>query len=1229
MPYRFNAITGKLDWTDPIAAETDPVFAAAVSSLAPFGVVYRRVTTGDLAATNNFTTDGLGHVGIGISYDNQSALIAQQTFDATGYGGLYYGMKFTPILDPTANSFSTIYGFGLFPTIANVSYDTSELFGLNVEPQIHHKAGAIADFVVGQIHRLTLDYDSAGTINEYNGSYYADVIKSGLSSETITLGKHIYLAKLTKATTNWQIYSEGGNIYLGDDNSKTIWGTGQEWSIYNDANNLVLNRESGTGLVKIPTLTASKLVFTDASQRLTSTGIGTSSQFIKGDGSLDSSTYLTSASSLDPSKVSQAATYRFVSDTEKSTWNGKQAALNGTGFVKASGTTISYDNSTYLTSLSGALLATGATTGATSQDQTFTNAVSAKHHWGTDATLPIFGTADATKRVLFGAFDAAYARQGAYVQMFGKNYDATYGGNFQFTLDATGLNATPTVKFFSSNYAALMTIQNDGKVGIGTEAPGALLDVAGAINLNGALKSVSPLGGGANTSFKIAGVGYGANYSASTAFYTYDYRGGASYDYYEAMRIQADGKVAIGATNPLTTLESNGTKSTPTPEAVFNLYRPFNAGAYFDSGASFALSTPDSGTTNTRLDINLLNVMTGTKSLPEVTVMTLLSSGNVGIGTTAPGAKLQVAADTAYTNQNSTLAVTNYSYPNFRMYMGYDTNVGGAYIQSVEFGTAWKPILLNPNGGNVGIGTTAPDAPLTIKGSGTGVIQTGQWVGSSNYAGYYLNGDWTTSTNYNFLSSPGDKNLYINRPTGSSIYFREGGSAYQMTLATSGNVGIGTTNPQAILDIVGGRIRTSAGIEQWDGANFQCAFAHETASGFTGIYGDGNGITATPDIKIDGTTVSVRGSLYVPTAIGIGTAPTTGLLHLNRSAYGDMIYMSDGTSAGTFTTYSSKAIAFRANTTGTSVGFFNQAVSGGMFIEERVSGNILNTNEMGCCLPTGWTWAVQHGTSAGTNVRLAVNSSGGVVIPSLTSGRVSYSTTGGLQTDSANFTFDGTLAYISGGLGLGAAASASYVLNAAKTFDINSGLGQGMRFVPTLASTADGTASIYGINIYPTVAGNGYDTNIVCGQYIEPNINHTAGAVTNTVYGQIFAGYCPATSAGTVTNWYQNRIGDVVKHASSTETITNLYGLYIDQQTKGGTNYQIYSVAGNVYIGAGNIVTDTSTGMKIGTVGGASGQKLGFFNATPIVQPVLATGASKTVDNVITVLQNLGLVRQS
>lgn len=60
-----------------------------------------------------------------------------------------------------------------------------------------------------------------------------------------------------------------------------------------------------------------------------------------------------------------------------------------------------------------------------------------------------------------------------------------------------------------------------------------------------------------------------------------------------------------------------------------------------------------------------------------------------------------------------------------------------------------------------------------------------------------------------------------------------------------------------------------------------------------------------------------------------------------------------------------------------------------------------------------------------------------------------------------------------------------------------------------------------------------------------------------------------------------------------------------------------------------NIAFGSTTGTKLGTVGGASGQKLGFYGSTPIVQPLLATGASHTVDDVITVLQSLGLTRQS
>jgi hypothetical protein len=66
---------------------------------------------------------------------------------------------------------------------------------------------------------------------------------------------------------------------------------------------------------------------------------------------------------------------------------------------------------------------------------------------------------------------------------------------------------------------------------------------------------------------------------------------------------------------------------------------------------------------------------------------------------------------------------------------------------------------------------------------------------------------------------------------------------------------------------------------------------------------------------------------------------------------------------------------------------------------------------------------------------------------------------------------------------------------------------------------------------------------------------------------------------------------------------------------------------GGLVIGnANDIAVGTTTGTKIGT---STSQKLGFWNVTPVVQQVLATGAGATVDNVISLLQTLGLCKQS
>ena len=100
---------------------------------------------------------------------------------------------------------------------------------------------------------------------------------------------------LTSASEKLQV---SGNIRLTTDSNALQFGTAQDATILYDGTNLVINPKAvGTGYlgvsgnVNVDGLTASKVVFTDASKTLTSTGIGTSAQFIKGDGSLDSTVY--------------------------------------------------------------------------------------------------------------------------------------------------------------------------------------------------------------------------------------------------------------------------------------------------------------------------------------------------------------------------------------------------------------------------------------------------------------------------------------------------------------------------------------------------------------------------------------------------------------------------------------------------------------------------------------------------------------------------------------------------------------------------------------------------------------------------------------------------------------------------------------------------------------------------------------------------------------------------
>jgi len=326
-----------------------------------------------------------------------------------------------------------------------------------------------------------------------------------------------------------------------------------------------------------------------------------------------------------------------------------------------------------------------------------------------------------------------------------------------------------------------------GNVGIGTTSPATKFEVHSGTGDN-------------DLYFDFTTSGYptiGTNYGAGSNIELYDGSTGnltitAGYSGADINLIPGttSGNVGIGTENPLVKFQVEGAENTTQlATSVAGSYR-LTVGS--DSSGNVLLRS------NNNLDLRL-----GTNSGDFLTVK---NSGNVGIGETAPAAKLEIRGDsTATTAGGNNLLLLNNQTGNAtdrRAGIGFSVYSNGgptAYIEAVAESAAAETALTFSthsggtlaervridNDGNVGVGTTSPNTTLSVDGtfSVTGTSDTGFWIseiaGLTTFLG--LN---STGAVYNPLSL-------------------RSGSGAQLYLDTDGDVGIGMTNPSVELDVTG------------------------------------------------------------------------------------------------------------------------------------------------------------------------------------------------------------------------------------------------------------------------------------------------------------------------------------------------------------------------------------------------------------------------------------------
>jgi hypothetical protein len=376
---------------------------------------------------------------------------------------------------------------------------------------------------------------------------------------------------------------------------------------------------------------------------------------------------------------------------------------------------------------------------------------------------------------------------------------------------------------------AKMVIQATGNVGIGTTSPAAGLDIGNP----GATLGTMRLEGNTSGYVQLQSAAAAGSWtmtlptSGGTSGYVLSTNGSGTTSW-----VSSGGTVTLGTSATVTNPQRGSDPTTGLFSAATGTVSISAAGVDIADFTSTGASVTGSVTASTSVisptytGSGAIAIKPGTDSATAVELQTHggtnildidTTNSRVGIGTDSPGQNLQIGkAAASGTASNGIIRVGSMngslSYRYWDFGTSQSTSPYNFYIQDTQM--AAPALTVAYSTGNVGIGTTSPGHLLDVENTGTGpqiVAAFGDTdIGSTtsearivfNEGGAYYQGIAASVNSY----SP-----YL----GFSVNSTTNTWAEKMRIQSNGNVGIGTTSPNALLDI--GSAATTLGTMRLEG----------------------------------------------------------------------------------------------------------------------------------------------------------------------------------------------------------------------------------------------------------------------------------------------------------------------------------------------------------------------------------------------------------------------------